>query len=84
MGVCYSRETIVTVPDKAVMLNIVDRIITLEEKIKKGEHLTRVQELEKSELEKVAKSMKAVQKASMSRVGDLTHDRGHTPYNPEE
>ncbi len=83
MGVCSSRETIVTVPDKVVMLNIVERIVALEEKIKKGEHLTRVQELEKRELEKVAKSMKAVQKASMSRVGDLAHNRSYTPYNAE-
>lgn len=80
MGVCGSRETIVTVPDKIVMLNIVERIVALEEKIKKGEHLTRVQELEKRELEKVAKSMKSVQKASMSRVGDLAHNRSYTPY----
>ena len=79
MGICGSRESIVTVPDKAVMLKIVDRIVALEDKIKKGGHLTRVQELEKSELEKVARAMKSVQKASMSRVGDLTHD-SYTPY----
>ena len=83
MGGCSSRETIVTVPDKVVMLNIVERIVALEVKIKKGEHLTRVQELEKRELEKVAKSMKAVQKASMSRLGDLAHNRSYTPYDEE-
>ena len=66
MGVCSSKETIVTVPAKSVMLNIVDRIVALEAKIKKGEHLTRVQELEKKELEKVARSMKAVQRSSMT------------------
>tara|TARA_X000001036_G_scaffold139263_1_gene132018 strand:- start:13246 stop:13500 length:255 start_codon:yes stop_codon:yes gene_type:complete len=82
MGICGSRESIVTVPDKAVMLNIVDRIIALEDKIKKGGHLTRVQELEKSELEKVARAMKSVQKASMSRVGDLTHN-SYTPYETD-
>ena len=80
MGICWSRETIVTVPDKTVMLNIVDRIIQLEIKIKRGEHLTRVQELEKRELEKVAKAMKSVQKASVSRIGDLAHNRSYTPY----
>jgi len=83
MGACGSRETIVTVPDKVVMLNIVDRIVMLEEKIKKGEHLTKIQELEKRELEKVAKAMKSVQTASMSRIGDLAHSRGYTPYETE-
>ena len=62
MGLFKSRETIVTVPDKSVMLNIVDRIVSLEEKLKKGENLTRVQELEQKELEKVVKAMKQVQK----------------------
>jgi hypothetical protein len=84
MGLCGSRETIVTVPDKEVMLNIVERIVILEGKIKKGEHLTRVQELEKGELEKVAKAMKLVQKASMSRIGDLTHNISYAPYGTDE
>ena len=37
MGNFFSTETIVTVPDKNVMLKIVDRIVNLEDKIKKGE-----------------------------------------------
>ena len=84
MGACVSRETIVTIPDKTVMINIVERIISLESKLKRGEHLTRVQELEKRELEKVARSMKKVQKASLSRIGDLAHGRSYTPYSAEE
>lgn len=84
MGVCSSKETIVTVPAKSVMLNIVDRIVALEAKIKKGEHLTRVQEMEKKELEKVASAMKAVQRSSMTRVGDLAHNWSYTPYPQEE
>ena len=30
MGICGSRETIVTVPDKIVMLHIVERIISID------------------------------------------------------
>ena len=70
MGLFKSRETIVTVPDKSVMLNIVDRIVSLEEKLKKGENLTRVQELEQKELEKVVKAMKQVQKY-LIKVGSI-------------
>lgn len=71
MGLFKSRETIVTVPDKGVMLHIVDRIVSIEEKLKRGENLTRAQELEQKELEKVVKSMKQAQKY-LSRVGTLT------------
>ena len=70
MGLFKSRETIVTVPDKSVMLNIVDRIVSLEEKLKKGDNLTRVQELEQKELEKVVKAMKQVQKY-LIKVGSI-------------
>jgi len=83
MGNFFSTETIVTVPDKNVMLKIVDRIVNLEDKIKKGEHLTRVQEMEKRELEKVARAMKSVQQASMKRLGDLVHDLPYVPYVSE-
>ena len=82
MGNFFSRETIVTVPDKNVMMEIVDRIVVLELKIKKGEHLTRVQEMEKKELEKVAKAMKRVQKASINRLGSLVTG-SYVPYTPD-
>tara|TARA_B100000287_G_C20592410_1_gene764769 strand:- start:27 stop:299 length:273 start_codon:yes stop_codon:yes gene_type:complete len=82
MGNFFSRETIVTVPDKNVMMEIVDRIVNLESKIKKGEHLTRVQEMEKKELEKVARAMKRVQQASINRLGSLVTG-SYVPYQPE-
>ena len=73
MGNLFSRSSIVTVPDRSVMVNIVQRIVDLEDKIKRGEQLTKVQELEKKELEKVARAMKKVQEKSVSRMPNLTY-----------
>jgi hypothetical protein len=71
MGASCSRVVIDAIPDKEVMLEVVDRIVQLEEMLKKGHHLTKVQEKEKKELEKVAKAMKTVQTNSVNRVGSL-------------
>jgi hypothetical protein len=43
------------------MVKIVDRVLVLDEKIRKGESLTRVEEREKKQLNKVSKTMKVVQ-----------------------
>lgn len=67
-----NSNSIIMVPDRAVMINIIDRIVELEGKIKRGEQLTRVQEKEKKELQKVAHVMKKIQKKSVNRVGNLT------------
>ena len=53
--------TIQTIPDKAVMLEIVDRIVEFENMLKAGESLTRAQEKEKKTLEPVARELKRVQ-----------------------
>ena len=57
-------STMITVPDKDVMVKILERLVELEEMIKKGTTLTRVQKLERRELLKVAKVMRNVQKSN--------------------
>ena len=54
--------TIDAIPDKSVMLEVVERIVEFEELLKTGESLTRAQEKEKRTLEPVAKALKRVQR----------------------
>lgn len=64
MGDCLSRFRTVTIdviPDKAVMLDIVDRIVMFEEMLKSGETLSQAQEEEKKALEPVANEIRRVQ-----------------------
>ena len=64
MGSCWTKfrtTTIEAIPDKAVMLDIVDRIVEFENMLKAGESLTRAQEKEKATLEPVARQLKKVQ-----------------------
>ena len=60
MGARCSRVVIDVIPEKEVMLRIVDRLIQLEQLLKKGQNLTEEQQREKKKLEKVAKVMKSV------------------------
>jgi hypothetical protein len=60
MGAKCSRVVIDVIPEKEVMLRIVDRLIQLEQLLKKGQNLTEEQQREKKKLEKVAKVMKSV------------------------
>ena len=60
MGAKCSRVVIDVIPEKEVMLKIVDRLIQLEQLLKKGQNLTEEQQKEKKKLEKVAKVMKSV------------------------
>ena len=53
--------TIQAIPDKTVMIDIVERIVEFEELLKRGESLTRAQEKEKRALEPVARELKRVQ-----------------------
>ena len=53
--------TIQAIPDKVVMMDIVDRIVEFEAMLKAGESLTRAQEKEKKSLEPVARELKKVQ-----------------------
>ena len=57
----FRTITIQAIPDKSVMLDIVDRIVEFENMLKAGESLTRAQEKEKRTLESVAREMKRVQ-----------------------
>ena len=63
MGAKCSRVVIDVIPEKEVMLRIVDRLIQLEQLLKKGQNLTEEQQREKKKLEKVAKVMKSVKLA---------------------
>lgn len=69
-----AKSSMVVVPDREVMVKFVDRLVALEDMIKKGQQLTRVQELERKELTRVAKVMKKVQKRSVRRLGNLLDD----------
>ena len=60
MGAKCSRVVIDVIPEKEVMLKIVDRLFQLEQLLKKGQNLTEEQQREKKKLEKVAKVMKSV------------------------
>ena len=60
MGAKCSRVVIDVIPEKEVMLRIVDRLIQLEQLLKKGQNLTEEQQRERKKLEKVAKVMKSV------------------------
>ena len=60
MGAKCSRVVIDVIPEKEVMLRIVDRLIQLEQLLKKGQNLTEEQQREKKKLEEVAKVMKSV------------------------
>ena len=60
MGAKCSRVVIDVIPEKEVMLRIVDRLIQLEQLLKKGQNLTEEQQREKKKLEKVAKVMKSL------------------------
>ena len=60
MGAKCSRVVIDVIPEKEVMLKIVDRLIQLEQLLKKGQNLTEEQQREKKKLEKGAKVMKSV------------------------
>ena len=60
MGAKCSRVVIDVIREKEVMLKIVDRLIQLEQLLKKGQNLTEEQQREKKKLEKVAKVMKSV------------------------
>jgi len=61
MGCSSSRNYVCITPKKDIMVKIVDRVLVLDEKIRKGESLTRVEEREKKQLNKVSKTMKVVQ-----------------------
>ena len=52
--------TVDAIPDKAVMLDIVDRIVLFEEMLKAGEPLSREQRREKKALEPVARELRKV------------------------
>ncbi|MAZ01247.1 MAG: hypothetical protein CMP58_03535 [Flavobacteriales bacterium] len=54
--------TINAIPDKSVMLEVVDRIVEFETLLKNGQSLTRAQEKEKKGLEGVARELKKVQR----------------------
>lgn len=72
MGNACSRTVIDSIPDKAVMLQAVDRIVAFEEMLKKGESLSRVQEGEKRDLDAVARAMKRVQRKEKWLVRGVT------------
>lgn len=62
-----------SVPDKQVMLAIIEKIVELEGKTKRGEQLTRVEEASIKELSVVCKAMKKIQKSSVSRLPNLSY-----------
>jgi len=76
MGAQCAKITIQAIPDKAVMLEVVDRIVEFEDMLKRGESLTRAQEKEKRLLEPVAKEMKKIQgkERTVVKRAAVTHE----------
>ena len=63
MGACWTKfrtTTIDVIPDKAVMLDIVDRIVEFENLLKAGKPLTKEQIKERATLEPAVRSLKKV------------------------
>ena len=74
MGNCAS-SVIQAIPDKEVMLEVVDRIVEFEQMLKRGESLTREQQKEKQKLEPVARELKRAQKRGVVHTLDLNRSK---------
>ena len=61
--------TIQAIPDKDVMLGVVDRSVEFENMLKAGDSLTRAQAKEKKALEPVARALRKVQAKKGSDAG---------------
>ena len=69
MGATCSRASVIEfIPDKSVMLEIVDKVLEFESILKRGEHLTRTQEKEKKGLDSIARAMKKVGPTKVSKT----------------
>jgi len=68
MGAACTRTALQAIPDRVVMLDVVERIVAFEDMLKRGEALTRVQETEKRELDRVAAAMSRVQRKEKTLV----------------
>lgn len=80
----FKYDKICVTPERQVMISIIDRIIFLDEKIRKGESLTRKEEKEKWHLNKLARTMKNVQNYYALGVNPLhTPDPNILPDPPE-
>lgn len=64
MGVGCSRATADVIPDRDVMVEIVDSIVSFEEMLKKGERLTKAQVTKKRGFDRVAKQMRRMVRVS--------------------
>lgn len=61
MGNC--RSTVISgIPDREVMIAVVDAIVAFEDSIKHGESLSRTEEKQKQRLEPVARALSKVHK----------------------
>ena len=71
MGNCCSsarKLAIDVIPDRDVMIGIVDTIVKLEELLKKGERLTPAQESQLDQVRKVTSEMTKLKKVSEDSV----------------
>ena len=66
-SVCSRRAVINAIPDRDVMISIVDRIVEFEEMLKTGTEMTRVEEREKKQLDAAAAALKKVHLKSKGR-----------------
>lgn len=56
------RSAIDVIPDRETMIDIVDAIALFEEKLKRGDQLTKAEQTEKAKVDRVAREMKALQR----------------------
>ena len=62
-GLCSTISDVI--PDKEVMLEVVDLMVSFEERLKKGERLTSTQKRQKRALSRVAKEMRRTCRVQM-------------------
>ena len=62
MGNACRKTAIDVIPDKAVMLQVVDTIVALEEMLKRGDKMTPAQQKEWKAVKKVSSGMTKLQK----------------------
>jgi len=60
MGAHCSRSAIDVIPDRDMMIDVVDAVVRFEDLLKRGQELTKTEKKEFKRIERVAKEMKKV------------------------
>ena len=66
-GATLRQTTIDIIPDRDVMIGVVDRIVAFEELLKGGQPLSKAEEAELTQMKRVTKEMKRVNAKGLKR-----------------